>query len=210
MSTKHLSSRKMLFVPNNSDSIHTRVQVHLDNTSLPLLSACWGERKILSLFSPSAPAEIWDSGWKRREHISLFQIYQLYVRWSRDDPSPADWRHTMHFPGCVLRANCSVASASRVLAELQAPSALAFMLVQNQLQIILQWEKGEKDFERRKSLSEPGSAWISNLKKVYSLMTANWWCWWCWQIRGLTNCLKAMSHLIVLYWSQVYWMIGVI
>lgn len=113
------------------------------------------ERKRLSLFSPSAPAEVWDGGWRRREHISLFQIYQLYGRWSRDDPSPADWRHTMHFPGSVLRANCSVASASGALAELQAPSALAFMLVQNLLQNILQQEKGERDFERGKSLNVP-------------------------------------------------------
>lgn len=55
------------------------------------------EKKILSLFSLNAPAEIW-------EHISLFQIYQLYKRWSRDDPTPADWWHTMCFPGMTLRA----------------------------------------------------------------------------------------------------------
>lgn len=70
-------------------------------------------------------------------HISLPQIYQLYERWSRDDPSPTDWRRTAHFPGAILRANCSVAPASRALAELQAPSAQPFMLVQNLLQNIL-------------------------------------------------------------------------
>ncbi len=41
------------------------------------------------------------------------------------------------FPGSILRANCSAASTSRVLAELQARSALAFKRVQNLPQNIL-------------------------------------------------------------------------
>lgn len=64
------------------------------------------------------------------ECISLFQIYQLHERWCRDDLSPADWQHTVHFPG-TTRANCSIASPLGVLAELQTLSVFAFKHVQN-------------------------------------------------------------------------------
>lgn len=55
MSTKHFSSGKMLLVPN-SDGIHTIVQVRSDNASLFTVGML--RKRVLSLFSPSTPAEI--------------------------------------------------------------------------------------------------------------------------------------------------------
>lgn len=134
MSTKHLSSRTDAF----SAKQHTTVQVHSHNTSVSLFSACW-ER--YNAFSFLAQVLLQKSGIVagNRVHISLSlsQTYQLCGRWSRDDLSPADWQHTMHFPGTFLRASCFVTPASRVLAQLQAPSTPAFMLVQNRLQNVL-------------------------------------------------------------------------
>lgn len=101
MSTKHLGSGEMLLLPNN-DSIHTTVQVHLDNASFSLPSACWEKKYFLFLaWMPLQKSGIVAGN---REHISLFQIYQLYRRWNRDDPTPVDWWHTMRFPGTTLRA----------------------------------------------------------------------------------------------------------
>lgn len=61
-----------------------------------------------------------------------------------DDLSPADWQHTMHFPGTMLRANSSVALHLAVMAELQTLSVFAFKRVQN-LARNLTYEQGYRN-----------------------------------------------------------------
>lgn len=91
------------FVANR---FHPTVYVHSDDTSLSLLSACWRDKRIT--FSIISCRHLGLTAGDT-EHISLFHICQLYERWSRDDPSPADWCH-ISWP--TLKANCSPASAS--------------------------------------------------------------------------------------------------
>lgn len=95
-----------------------------DDSSQSLLSACF-----LAWVQTSGIVA------RNREHIFLFQIYHYMeggvemIRLVLTGGIPCI------FPGSVLNCNCSVAPASRVLAEPQAPSAPALMLVLNLLRI---------------------------------------------------------------------------
>ena len=121
MSTKHSRlQEKVALAPKNDNRIHTRCTWTIHHT---IYCQCVEVRKKTFSISKSGISA----------QISLFQIYQLQGGWTGDDLFPADLHNIIHFSGTALRANCS-ASASRVLAELQALSTPAFVPLQNLLQ----------------------------------------------------------------------------
>lgn len=82
-------------LPNNNGSIHTQKSrcTQIIHHSLYSQHARGRERE--------RERNIWNSGWKKCKHFYSLHQYQLYGRWSRDDPSPPDWKE--HFPGTTLR-----------------------------------------------------------------------------------------------------------